>query len=162
MEPLLLRRFGEVIRLRLREKRQDMGEVTERDRLEKLCSGLGWPSNVLLDRELVSHVCDFGIARFLLTPTTQNVSISSTSSTGARGSTGYAAPGKRPTDNMFRDGLNLHNYVVAALPDRVAEIMDPILVEEFKEEEEITSSANSSTQTRRHQRLSCRIQKDHH
>ena len=69
--------------------------------------------------------------------------------------------GKRPTDDMFRDGLNLHNYVVAALPDQVAEIMDSILVEEIREEEEIKSSANNSS-TRRHQPLRSRIQKDQH
>ncbi|CAI9773935.1 unnamed protein product [Fraxinus pennsylvanica] len=81
-----------------------------------------------------------------------------TSSFGVRGSLGYTAPeygrgsqvstlgdvysfgilllemftGKRPTDDMFKDGLSLHYFVKAALPDRVAEIIDPILVEECK------------------------------
>ncbi|CAK9179474.1 unnamed protein product [Ilex paraguariensis] len=141
------------------------------------------PSNVLLDNELVGHVGDFGISRFL-PAATQNLS---TSSTGVRGSIGYIAPehgmgsdastwgdvysfgilllemftGKRPTDNMFRDRLNLHNYVVAALPDQVEKIMDSTLVEEIREEEEFISSANNSS-TRRHQLLSSRIQKDQH
>ena len=31
---------------------------------------------------------------------------------------------KRPTDDMFKDGLNLHNFVKTALPD----ILDPNLL----------------------------------
>ncbi|GFZ03047.1 leucine-rich repeat protein kinase family protein [Actinidia rufa] len=33
--------------------------------------------------------------------------------------------GKRPTDNLFKDGMNLHSFVMRALPDQVMEIMDP-------------------------------------
>ena len=32
--------------------------------------------------------------------------------------------GKRPNDQMFYDGMNLHNFVKTALPNRVAEIAD--------------------------------------
>jgi len=32
--------------------------------------------------------------------------------------------GKRPTDNMFRDGLTLHGFVKAALPQSMTEILD--------------------------------------
>lgn len=32
---------------------------------------------------------------------------------------------KRPTDDLFNDQLNLHNFVSSALPDRVTEIVDP-------------------------------------
>jgi len=35
--------------------------------------------------------------------------------------------GKRPTDNMFRESLNLHNYVRMALPDQIVQIVDPRL-----------------------------------
>jgi hypothetical protein len=35
--------------------------------------------------------------------------------------------GKRPTDDMFKDGLNLHSYVRMSLPDFVGEVADPIL-----------------------------------
>ena len=31
---------------------------------------------------------------------------------------------KRPTDDMFRDGISLHGYAEAALPDKVMEIAD--------------------------------------
>lgn len=40
--------------------------------------------------------------------------------------------GKRPTDNMFVDGLNLHNFVKEALPQGVKEIADPRLFLERK------------------------------
>ncbi|PWA35589.1 Concanavalin A-like lectin/glucanase, subgroup [Artemisia annua] len=36
--------------------------------------------------------------------------------------------GKRPTDPMFNEGLNLHNYANAAMGDRLVEIVDPILL----------------------------------
>ena len=36
--------------------------------------------------------------------------------------------GKRPTDGMFDEGLNLHNYANVAWPNRVLEIADPKLL----------------------------------
>lgn len=36
---------------------------------------------------------------------------------------------KRPTDCVFSDGLNLHNFVKAALPDEVTEIADSLLLQ---------------------------------
>ena len=36
--------------------------------------------------------------------------------------------GKRPTDSMFDEGLNLHNYANVAWPNRVLEIADPKLL----------------------------------
>ena len=38
--------------------------------------------------------------------------------------------GKRPTDNMFRESLNLHNYVRMALPDQIVQIVDPRVLQE--------------------------------
>ncbi|PPD89838.1 hypothetical protein GOBAR_DD13226 [Gossypium barbadense] len=38
--------------------------------------------------------------------------------------------GKRPTNKRFKEGLSLHNFVKAALPNRVVEIIDPILLQE--------------------------------
>ena len=43
--------------------------------------------------------------------------------------------GKRPTDNIFQDGLNLHDFVNAALPEGIIDIIDPTLLWERKEEE---------------------------
>ncbi|KAB2596290.1 LRR receptor-like serine/threonine-protein kinase [Pyrus ussuriensis x Pyrus communis] len=36
---------------------------------------------------------------------------------------------KRPTDDMFNGGMDLHNFVMMALPERVGEICDPLLVQ---------------------------------
>jgi serine/threonine protein kinase len=36
--------------------------------------------------------------------------------------------GKRPTDKIFKDGFNLHNFVKMALPEKIVQIMDPNLL----------------------------------
>ena len=36
--------------------------------------------------------------------------------------------GKRPTDDMFKDGLNLNNFAKMALPEKLVQIVDPILL----------------------------------
>ena len=42
--------------------------------------------------------------------------------------------GKRPNDEMFKDGLNLHNFVKMALLERLVQIVEPILLQrEVKE-----------------------------
>lgn len=38
--------------------------------------------------------------------------------------------GKRPTDDMFKDGLNIHNFSKMALHKGVMEIVDPCLLSE--------------------------------
>ncbi|XP_061947048.1 probable LRR receptor-like serine/threonine-protein kinase At3g47570 [Populus nigra] len=113
------------------------------------------PSNVLLDGDMTAHVGDFGLLKFLSEASCQSSS-SQTSSVGLKGTVGYAAPeygigsgvstfgdvhsygilllemltGKRPTDSMFKDGLELHSYVKIALPDRVVDVADPKLLTE--------------------------------
>ena len=43
--------------------------------------------------------------------------------------------GIRHTDNIFQDNFNLHDFVKAALPERIIDILDPILLWEREEEE---------------------------
>ncbi|CAN1170947.1 Probable LRR receptor-like serine/threonine-protein kinase At3g47570 [Linum perenne] len=123
------------------------------------------PSNVLLDEDMVAHVGDFGLARFLST-----VKNPSSSTIGIKGTVGYAPPeygmgnevsiqgdiysygilllelftGKRPTDETFKDGLSLHNIVKSAMSEQnTSEVVDPILLSELlrrKDLEELMSS----------------------
>ncbi|CAL5351468.1 hypothetical protein CsSME_00038833 [Camellia sinensis var. sinensis] len=138
------------------------------------------PSNILLDSDMTAHVGDFGLARLLQQPNNE-LSKSQTSFVGIRGTTGYAAPeygmgrrvsihgdiysygilllelftGKRPTDDMFIDGLNLHRLAKIALPKSVMEIIDQKLISTVKEEE--TSKANSKTRIEREKFIECLI-----
>ena len=36
--------------------------------------------------------------------------------------------GKRPTDNMFKDGLNLHKFAKMALLEKLVQIVDLVLL----------------------------------
>jgi serine/threonine protein kinase len=41
---------------------------------------------------------------------------------------------KRPTDKMFKDGFNLHNFVNMGLPEKLVQIVDPnLLMKEVNE-----------------------------
>ena len=41
---------------------------------------------------------------------------------------------KRPTNEMFKDGLNLHNFAKMALSERLVQFVDPILLSREVEE----------------------------
>ena len=53
--------------------------------------------------------------------------------------------GKRPTDNMFKDSLNLHDFVKANLPERVIDIVDPILLSEGGDRETMINDTQSKS-----------------
>uniref|UniRef100_A0A0E0JE59 Receptor kinase-like protein Xa21 n=1 Tax=Oryza punctata TaxID=4537 RepID=A0A0E0JE59_ORYPU len=107
------------------------------------------PSNILLAEDMSAKVGDFGISRILpesIVKTLQH----SDSTVGIRGSIGYVPPeygegsalsrlgdiyslgillleiftGRRPTDDMFKDSVDLHKFASAAFPDQVLDIAD--------------------------------------
>ncbi|KAK4425129.1 putative LRR receptor-like serine/threonine-protein kinase [Sesamum alatum] len=107
-------------------------------------------SNILLDHDMTAYVGDFGLAKIIssMFPTQE-----SSSSIGIRGTIGYVAPeygtsnlvstqgdvysygillleiftNKRPTDDSFMEYINLHSFVSTGLPDRVMEIVNPLI-----------------------------------
>ncbi|KAI3809458.1 hypothetical protein L1987_25434 [Smallanthus sonchifolius] len=113
------------------------------------------PSNILLNNDMVAHVGDFGLARLLGTNSYKN------SSTGVRGTIGYAAPeyglgnemtssgdiysfgililevltGKTPTDDIFKEGLSLHKFASMALPDHVIDVISVNILNVYEEKE---------------------------
>ena len=48
---------------------------------------------------------------------------------------------KRPTDDMFKDGLNIARFVEMNFPDRISQIVDPELLEEEHAVSQQTSAA---------------------
>jgi hypothetical protein len=40
---------------------------------------------------------------------------------------------KRPTDEMFTDGLNLHKFVENAFPQKITEVLDTFIVPSSKD-----------------------------
>lgn len=55
--------------------------------------------------------------------------------------------GKKPTNEMFTGNPNLRNFVKEALPERLAEVVDPVLL--VKREEGETSKASAHKQRTR-------------
>ncbi|KAK3142646.1 hypothetical protein QOZ80_4BG0349390 [Eleusine coracana subsp. coracana] len=113
------------------------------------------PSNILLDHDMTARLGDFGSAKFLFPDLVAPKSLAEVG-----GTIGYMAPeyamgseistrgdvysfgvlllemltGKQPTDEMFVDGLNLHNFTESMYPDRIADILDPHMVHEEEQQ----------------------------
>ncbi|KAM3245712.1 hypothetical protein ACQJBY_056822 [Aegilops geniculata] len=116
------------------------------------------PSNFLLDDNMTAHVGDFGLARIKVDSTTLSIGSPNPSSVGLMGTIGYAAPEyagggqvstaadvysfgvvlleiflqRRPTDDMFKDGLSIVKFTEISFPYRVMEIVDPQLIQELE------------------------------
>jgi serine/threonine protein kinase len=117
------------------------------------------PSNVLLDDVMGARLSDFGLAKFLQSHNSSSIT-SSTSLAGPRGSIGYIAPeygtgskistegdvysygiiilemltGKRPTDELFNNGLSLQKFVGNAFPQKIHAILDRNIIPNFGSE----------------------------
>uniref|UniRef100_A0A2N9GZS4 non-specific serine/threonine protein kinase n=1 Tax=Fagus sylvatica TaxID=28930 RepID=A0A2N9GZS4_FAGSY len=124
------------------------------------------PGNVLLDEDMTAHVGDFGLARFLSHDSSQNES----STIGLKGSIGYIAPeyglggkastsgdvysfgilllemiiAKKPTDQMFQEGLSLNKFNSEVHESKIFEIADPRLL---KDNESLARSCSTSYST---------------
>lgn len=55
--------------------------------------------------------------------------------------------GKRPTSEMFKEGLNLHNFVKATLSGKMDEILDHALFEDIDGEETSSVGAHNLKRT---------------
>ncbi|CAL4965292.1 unnamed protein product [Urochloa decumbens] len=132
------------------------------------------PSNILLAEDMSARVGDFGISKILPDDTSRTL-LNSISFTGLRGSIGYVAPeygegcavstlgdvyslgilllemftGRSPTDDMFKDSLDLHKFAEATLPDRALEIADPAIWLHEEAKENAHTIASTTVRSRR-------------
>ncbi|CAL5414365.1 unnamed protein product [Camellia sinensis] len=126
------------------------------------------PSNVLLDDEMTAHIGDFRLVKIIST-VSSDVAQDQSNSVAIRETIGYVAPeygmgdmastlgdvysfwilllgmftSKKPTDDMFNDHLNLHNFIKNAFLERVMEIIDPYIVLEHKTRRLLPRSSNN-------------------
>ena len=54
--------------------------------------------------------------------------------------------GRMPINDMFKDGLNLHNFVKMTLPKRLAQFVDPMLLPREVEELGVTTAVMMATE----------------
>ncbi|KAM0915117.1 hypothetical protein ACQ4PT_011026 [Festuca glaucescens] len=129
------------------------------------------PGNVLLDDDMTARIGDFGLAKLLLLDgAAAGAGNTAESTIGIRGTIGYVAPeygttgnvsaagdaysfgitlleilvGKAPTDGGFGEGRTLPEFVTAAFPERMEQVLDPALLP-FEEPDVAISISTVST-----------------
>ncbi|GLJ21117.1 hypothetical protein SUGI_0386060 [Cryptomeria japonica] len=115
------------------------------------------PNNVLLGDDMTSYITDFGISNIIL----GNSMDSLTSTDALKGSVGYIAPEygmggnlttkgdvysyrililelltrKRPTEDIFSEGMNLQKWIEMNFPNRISDVVDNFLLIDAHESE---------------------------
>ncbi|PIA45941.1 hypothetical protein AQUCO_01600293v1 [Aquilegia coerulea] len=121
------------------------------------------PCNILLDNDMTALVSDFGIARLVMDVGEVKETTENTNSSTANllcGSIGYIAPEygmgrsasvkgdvysfgvlilevvtrKRPTDDLFKEGLSLPKWVKSHYHGRMEEIIDPYIIKSLRDQ----------------------------
>ncbi|GLJ20532.1 hypothetical protein SUGI_0373590 [Cryptomeria japonica] len=113
------------------------------------------PNNVLLDDDFTPYIADFGITKILFGSSSDSL----TSSSALKGSIGYIAPEysmggnvstkgdvysygililelltrKRPTNDMFKEGINLPKWASMDFPNKIIEVVDNYLLQDVNE-----------------------------
>ncbi|KAM0902800.1 hypothetical protein ACQ4PT_019072 [Festuca glaucescens] len=131
------------------------------------------PSNIILDDDMVAHVGDFGLARFLHEEHSDKLD-NSISRNAIRGTIGYVAPeygigneasiygdvysygilllemftGKKPTSSEFGEMLSIHKHVQMALPDQAANVIDQDLLKAENNSKETVGDYDNSKDMR--------------
>ncbi|CAI0396758.1 unnamed protein product [Linum tenue] len=107
------------------------------------------PSNVLLNEDMTGHVNDFGLARFLQPKYGMGNEVSKQGDVYSYGVLLCEVfTGKRPTDEIFKEGLNIHTFVRTALSEKLmAQVLDPVLINELPLGQATPFDAISSSNT---------------
>ncbi|CAN6581466.1 unnamed protein product [Malus baccata var. baccata] len=95
------------------------------------------PSNVLLDEDMVAHVGDFGLASQL--HTTYCMSVLAEYGIGGQVSILGRCLQKRPTDDMFKGGLSIYQFVAMALPDHFMDVVDNSIILDLETDGDINN-----------------------